>query len=86
MGCVNIFFLVFINHDDLIPTLCLFSSYIWMYVCVYVKVLTFGGMMTAYLVSCYMSLSTIGVLHGVSSIIGLLGAVVFAQSQKYHMT
>jgi iron-regulated transporter 1 len=42
--------------------------------------------MTAYLVSCDMSLSTIGVWHGVSSIIGLLGTVVFAQSQKYHMT
>jgi iron-regulated transporter 1 len=54
--------------------------------CVYVKVLTFGGMMTAYLVSCNMSLSTIGIWHGVSSVIGLLGTVVFTQSQKYHMT
>jgi hypothetical protein len=43
MGSVNIFFLVSTNHGDLIPTLCLFGSYIYiiyihiyMYTCMYV--------------------------------------------------
>jgi hypothetical protein len=35
MGSVNIFFLVCINHDDLIATLCLFGPHMdgWMCVC-----------------------------------------------------
>eukprot|EP00980_Cylindrotheca_fusiformis_P017913 scaffold5684_cov71-Cylindrotheca_fusiformis.AAC.2 len=48
----------------------------------YFNVLTFSGMMTAYLVSCGMSKFTIGIWRGISSIVGLLGTFVFSQSQS----
>eukprot|EP00639_Heterosigma_akashiwo_P003212 CAMPEP_0194566734 /NCGR_PEP_ID=MMETSP0292-20121207/5493_1 /TAXON_ID=39354 /ORGANISM="Heterosigma akashiwo, Strain CCMP2393" /LENGTH=514 /DNA_ID=CAMNT_0039416367 /DNA_START=134 /DNA_END=1678 /DNA_ORIENTATION=- len=49
----------------------------------YFNVLTFAGMMTAYLVSCNMSLAAIGVWRGVASLVGLVGTFAFGQSQKY---
>ena len=44
----------------------------------YCNVLTFGGVMTAYLSSCGMPWSVIGVCQGLSNFSGLLGTCVFA--------
>ena len=48
----------------------------------YFNVLTFSGMMTAYLVSEGMSISTIGMWRGFSSVIGLLATFFYHQSAK----
>lgn len=48
----------------------------------YLNVLTFGGLMTAYLVWLGVNYSTIGILRGISSVIGLLGTVVFHFSER----
>ena len=49
----------------------------------YCNVLTFGGMLVAYLKSCGMSWGVIGFAQGVSNFSGLLGTCIFAISQKY---
>ena len=49
----------------------------------YFNVLTFSGMMTAYLVSEGMSLAQIGLWRGISSAVGLLGTVCYHQSVKW---
>lgn len=46
----------------------------------YSNVLTFGGLMTAYLVGKGMALNTVGVWRGISSTIGLLGTILFPLS------
>jgi iron-regulated transporter 1 len=52
----------------------------------YFNVLTFSGMMTAYLVSCGMSLTAVGIWRGIASLVGLLGTFAFSQSQnKFHL-
>jgi hypothetical protein len=49
----------------------------------YFNVMTFGGMMTGYLITMGgMSLTTIGVLRGVNSAIGLVGTVAFDVSHR----
>lgn len=53
----------------------------------YLNVLTFGALMTAYLVWRGMSYESIGTLRGVSSIIGLLGTVIFHfSSRRYSLS
>jgi len=49
----------------------------------YFNVLTFAGMMTAYLVARGMSLSTIGLWRGIASTIGLLGTFAYHESTKH---
>ena len=49
----------------------------------YCNVLTFGGMLVAYLKSCGMSWGVIGFAQGISNFSGLLGTCIFAISQKY---
>eukprot|EP00547_Thalassionema_nitzschioides_P012166 CAMPEP_0194260164 /NCGR_PEP_ID=MMETSP0158-20130606/45308_1 /TAXON_ID=33649 /ORGANISM="Thalassionema nitzschioides, Strain L26-B" /LENGTH=247 /DNA_ID=CAMNT_0039000233 /DNA_START=750 /DNA_END=1493 /DNA_ORIENTATION=+ len=49
----------------------------------YANTLTFGGMMTAYLVSRDVSLSAIGLWEGITSLLGLLGTFSFSISQRY---
>jgi iron-regulated transporter 1 len=52
----------------------------------YFNVLTFSGMMTAYLVSCGMSLTAVGIWRGIASLVGLLGTFAFSQAQhKFHL-
>ena len=46
----------------------------------YLNVLTFGGLMTAYLVGKGMALNTVGVWRGISSTIGLLGTILYPLS------
>jgi hypothetical protein len=49
----------------------------------YFNVMTFGGMMTGYLITMGgMSLTTIGILRGVNSAIGLVGTVAFDVSHR----
>lgn len=48
----------------------------------YLNILTFGALMTAYLVWIGLDYGTIGTLRGVSSVIGLLGTVVFHMSSQ----
>lgn len=48
----------------------------------YLNVLTFGGIMTAYLVWRGMKLQTVGVWRGVSSAVGLMGTFVYHLSSK----
>jgi iron-regulated transporter 1 len=50
----------------------------------YFNVLTFSGMMTAYLVSKGMALSTIGMWRGVASTVGLLATCIYHQSAKHY--
>mmetsp|Transcript_22086 Transcript_22086/g.31056 ORF Transcript_22086/g.31056 Transcript_22086/m.31056 type:complete len:208 (+) Transcript_22086:444-1067(+) len=49
----------------------------------YLNVLSFGGIMTAFLVWRGMRLPTIGVWRGISSAIGLMGTVAYFYSTKY---
>lgn len=49
----------------------------------YLNALTFGALMTAYLVFRGMSFSTVGVWRGISSAIGLLGTIAYHFSVKY---
>jgi len=49
----------------------------------YCNVLHLGGTMTAYLASCGMSLTVIGIWQGISNLVGLLGTFSFSLSQKY---
>jgi len=48
----------------------------------YLNVLSFGGIMTAYLVSRGMSFNTVGFWRGISSLIGLCGTVAFHLSES----
>mmetsp|Transcript_4710 Transcript_4710/g.6815 ORF Transcript_4710/g.6815 Transcript_4710/m.6815 type:complete len:579 (-) Transcript_4710:304-2040(-) len=49
----------------------------------YLNALTFGGLMTAYLVWRGMKFSTVGIWRGVSSAIGLFGTVAYHFSRKH---
>ena len=48
----------------------------------YCNALTFSGMMTAYLVSCGMTMDRIGILRGISSAVGLLGTIAYDLSTR----
>ena len=49
----------------------------------YINVLSFGPLMTAYLVSEGMALETVGLLRGISAALGLLGTVAYHVSVTY---
>jgi iron-regulated transporter 1 len=50
----------------------------------YLNVLSFGGLMTAYLVWLGVNYSLIGTLRGFSAVVGLLGTVAFRVSERQH--